>query len=70
MGQEKVLLFGVNSMARRKFSIGDKVIGNDKKASFRERKGTVVSYLKGQYEVHFQDGRTEYVDSDWLDKPE
>ncbi len=57
-------------MARTKFSIADKVIGNDKKASFRERKGVVVSYLKGQYEVRFEDGRTEYVNSNWLDKLE
>lgn len=55
-------------MARTKFNIGDKVIGNDKKASFRERKGVVVSYLKGQYKVRFEDDRTEYVDSEWLDK--
>lgn len=57
-------------MTRTKFNIGDKVIGNDKKASFRERKGIVVSYLKGQYEVRFEDGRIEFVDSDWLDKLE
>jgi hypothetical protein len=63
---------GVNKMARTKFNIGDKVIGNDKKASFRERKGVVVSYYQAthQYEVLFEDGRTEYVESNWLDKLE
>jgi hypothetical protein len=55
-------------MARTKFNIGEKVMGNDKKASFRGRKGVVVSYLKGQYEVSFGDGRTEWVDSDWIEK--
>lgn len=55
-------------MVRRKFNIGDKVIGNEKKASFRERKGTIVQYeLGSQYWVMF-DGRKECVDSRWLDK--
>lgn len=56
-------------MVRRKFNIGDKVIGNEKKASFRDRKGTIVQYeLGSQYWVMFDDGRKECVDSRWLDK--
>ena len=56
-------------MVRRKFNVGDKVIGNDKKASFRERKGTIVKYeLGSQYWVMFDDGRKECVYSQWLDK--
>ena len=56
-------------MTRRKFSIGDRVIGNDKKASFRGRKGTVAGYEPGsQYWVKFDDGPTECVYSWWLEK--
>lgn len=56
-------------MARRKFDLGDKVIGNEKKASFRERKGTIVEYESGsQYWVMFDDGQKECVNSWWLDK--
>lgn len=56
-------------MAKRKFNMGDKVIGNEKKASFRGRKGTIVQYESGsQYWVIFDDGRKECVNSWWLDK--
>lgn len=56
-------------MVKRKFNIGDKVIGNEKKASFRERKGTIVQYeSESQYWVMFDDGRKECVSSWWLDK--
>jgi hypothetical protein len=56
-------------MAGRKFSVGDKVIGSEKKATFRERKGTIVGYESGsQYWVVFDDGRKECVYSWWLDK--
>jgi len=56
-------------MGRRKFNIGDRIIGNDKKASFRDRRGTVVEYwvLTGEYLVRFDDGRDEYVNPGWLD---
>ncbi len=56
-------------MARRKFNIGDKVVGNEKKASFRGRKGAIVQYESGsQYWVEFDDGRKECVNSWWLEK--
>jgi hypothetical protein len=49
-------------MARRKFNVGDKVIGNEKKATFRERKGTIVGCESGsQYWVVFDDGRKECI---------
>lgn len=56
-------------MGKRKFNVGDRVIGNDKKASFRGRKGTVVGYIReySQYQVRFDDGRTETVYSWWID---
>jgi hypothetical protein len=31
-----------NQMRQRKFNVGDKVIGNEKKASFRGREGAIV----------------------------
>ncbi len=56
-------------MARRRFAIGDKVIGNPKKASFYGRKGKIVQYESGsQYWVEFDDGQTECVYSWWLEK--
>ena len=56
-------------MARKKFNVGDKVIGNEKKASFYGRKGTIVQYeSQSQYWVMFDDGRKECVNSWWLDK--
>jgi hypothetical protein len=52
----------------RKFKSGDRVIGNEKKGSFRGRKGTIVNYEpQGQYWVRFDDGRTECVDTGWID---
>lgn len=56
-------------MPQRKFNVGDQVIGNEKKASFRGRKGTIVQYeLGSQYWVLFDDGRKECVYSSWLEK--
>ena len=56
-------------MPQRKFNVGDKVIGNEKKASFRGRKGTIVQYESGsQYWVLFDDGQKECVYSWWLEK--
>ena len=55
-------------MARRKFNIGDKVVGNDKKASFLGCRGTIDQYEKGsQYWVVFEDGQKECVYSWWLE---
>lgn len=54
---------------RRKFNVGDKVIGNEKKASFSGRKGTIVQYESvGQYWVVFEDGQKECVYSWWLER--
>lgn len=56
-------------MPRRKFDIGDKVIGNQKKASFHGRKGKIVRHeSSSQYWVEFDDGQRECVYSWWLDK--
>ena len=56
-------------MPRRKFGGGDRVVGNQRKASYRGRTGTVVGYEpKGQYWVQFDDGRRECVCSYWLEK--
>ncbi|MFC2021640.1 DNA methyltransferase [Chloroflexota bacterium] len=56
------------AMGRLKFNMGDIVIGNDKKASFRDRKGTVIGYepRTHEYLVRFDDGRNEYVNPSWL----
>ncbi len=57
-------------MGKRKFYIGEKVVGNDKRASFRDRRGIVLRYGPGkaEYLVRFDDGREEYVNSWWLDR--
>ena len=57
-------------MGRRKFKIGDRIIGNDKKGSFADRKGTIVGYIPeySQYQVRFDDGKTETVYSWWIDR--
>jgi len=56
-------------MPRRKFDIGDKVVGNQKKASFYGRKGKIVRHeSSSQYWVEFDDGKIECVYSWWLDK--
>lgn len=56
-------------MATRKFSMGDRVIGNEKKASFNGRKGTIVQYeSQSQYWVKFDDGLKECAYSWWLRK--
>jgi len=52
----------------RKFNDGARVIGNDVRASFRQRSGTVQSYAgEGEYWVKFDDGVEECVPSHWLD---
>jgi site-specific DNA-methyltransferase (adenine-specific) len=58
------------TMGRLKFNMGDIVIGNDKKASFRDRKGTVIGYepRTHEYLVRFDDGRNEYVNPSWLNR--
>ena len=57
---------------RFKFYPGERVIGNDKKAAYRERRGTVVKYGpgKGEYLVRFDEGREEYVNAEWLESIE
>jgi hypothetical protein len=56
-------------MGRRKFNVGDRVIGNDKKGSFWGRKGRIVGYIQeySQYQVLFDNGLTEVVYSWWID---
>ena len=56
-------------MARKKFNVDDKVIGNEKKASFCGRKGIILQYESGsQYWVMFDDGRKECMYSWRLEK--
>lgn len=56
-------------MTRRKFDSGDKVVGNDKRAWFRGRRGIILGYgpHKAEYLVHFDDGKDETVNVEWLD---
>lgn len=56
-------------MGRRKFKIGDRVIGNDKKGSFADRKGMIVGHIReySQYQVRFDDSKTETAYSWWID---
>jgi len=57
-------------MAKRKFRIGDRVVGReDGPASFRGRVGTVTDFEgRGGYGVRFDDtGVTEYLNPEWLD---
>jgi len=58
------------AMGRLKFNMGDRVIGNDKKASFRDREGTIIGYepRTHEYLVRFDDGRNEYVNPSWLNR--
>jgi hypothetical protein len=46
-------------------------MGNDRKAAYRQILGTVVKYGpgKGEYLVRFDDGREEYVETGWLERP-
>ncbi len=56
-------------MGRRKFKIGDRVIGNNKKGSFADdKKGTIVGILEySQYQVRLNDGTIETVYSWWIE---
>ncbi len=56
-------------MGRRKFKIGDRVIGNNKKGSFADdKKGTIINILEySQYQVRLDDGQIETVYSWWID---
>ncbi len=56
-------------MGRRKFQIGDRVIGNNKKPSFADdKKGTIIGILEcSQYQVRLDDGQIETVYSWWID---
>jgi len=58
------------TIGRLKFNMGDRVIGNDRKASFRDRKGTIIGYepRTHEYLVRFDDGRNEYVNPSWLNR--
>jgi hypothetical protein len=57
---------------KRKFADGARVKGkegDDGKASFRGRVGTVISYLSGSgYFVRFDDGLDEYAYVHWLEE--
>lgn len=59
------------SRKRGRFSFypGQRVIGNDKKAAYYQRRGTVVKYGpgKGEYLVQFDEGSDEYVNTEWLE---
>ena len=57
---------------RYKFCPRDRVAGNDERADYRQCRGTVIKYGpgKGEYLVRFDDGREEYVNTEWLDRLE
>ena len=57
-------------MLRRKFDNWEKVVGNDKRAWFRGRRGIILGYgpNKAEYFVLFDDGTMEFVNSWWLDR--
>lgn len=56
-------------MPGRKFSPWDRVVGNDKRADFRQEKDTVVQYgTKGQHLVRFDTKGDNWVDTDWIEK--
>ena len=57
-------------MIRRKFENGDRVIGNDKRASYRSVRGIILGYgpNKAEYFVFLLDGRFEFINSWWLDR--
>jgi len=61
--------YWVQKRGRFSFFPGQRVIGSDKKAAYRQRQGTVVKYGigKGEYLVQFDDGRKEYVNTGWLE---
>ena len=63
---------GTKGQSRHKFHTGDRVRGNDEKASFREKPGTIIKYgpSKGEYLVHFDDGEDHYVNTEWLARME
>ena len=52
-----------------KFNLGDRVVGNQTKAPFRDRSGTVSQRGPGrsEYCVRFDDRRIEWVSSHWID---
>jgi len=57
---------------KRKFAVGDRVIGkqDDGRGAFRGRKGTVVEYSPhtSEYAVKFDDTQVvELVQASWLD---
>jgi hypothetical protein len=57
-------------MGKQKFNAGDKVIGNDKKGAYWDKKGVIVGYNKmtGEYQVRLENGETHYASPRWLDK--
>jgi hypothetical protein len=57
-------------MGKKKFNVGDKVIGNDKKGSYSNKNGTVLDYNKGthEYKVQLENGETHFVAPSWFDK--
>jgi hypothetical protein len=55
---------------RPRFQIGDRVVGREEgPASFRGRTGEVIARgpTSGEYQVRFDDGRTEHVMSSWIE---
>ena len=54
-------------MGKRKFKKEDRVIGNSKKGAFWDRRGRILSYIgDSQYQVLFNDSKTETVYSWWI----
>jgi hypothetical protein len=59
----------VRTRRKLKFAPGARAkVNSEGPAEYRGRSGTVVDYLGGsQYVIKFDDGRTEYLLSQWLE---
>jgi hypothetical protein len=57
-------------MGKMKFNAGDKIIGNNKKADYSDKKGIVIGYNQatGEYQIRLENGEVHYVSPRWLDK--
>jgi hypothetical protein len=57
-------------MGKMKFNVGDKIIGNNKKADYWDKKGVVIGYNQatGEYQIRLENGEVHYVSPRWFDK--
>jgi len=57
-------------MGKMKFNMGDKIIGNNKKADYWDKKGIVIGYNRAtsEYQIRLENGEAHYVSPRWFDK--